>query len=405
MSIVGPRPAGGHPRVDDRRQAEYLPLRSGGGLPTPSAGRTQQGLAMTRPAVSLLVLAWATAPVAAQPGRQVGQVVGPAVVARSGPGDRMPDTGPVPAGTPVVVVGMQGDWVEIEPPAGAVSWMRYVQLFDPDAPSGPTAGGVWDAVVNPDGAAPVEVAVGRPGLNRPLDVRRITVPAGTVVRVTGPFVEYDGVKWYPVVPPAGDVRYLPKSAVELRPGGGTKFVVQSPANPADGAATTTPPPTDPAPKAADGDAPTGHPLWAQAEKAEAAGDYAKAETSYLDLARDLNQTGRPKAAEACYARVHAVRERQRAGPKPTAEAGAGPVAARLWGPGQLRLAGLRLEGRPTYALIGPQGKTACYVVAGTGVDLDKFRDSAVQIYGDLTYPGNLNGVGLLRADGVQAARK
>ena len=349
---------------------------------------------------------------AAQPGRHLGRVVGPAVVTRSGPSDKMPDTGPVPAGTPVVVVETHGDWVAIEPPAGAVSWMRYVQLFDPDAAGGPTpgaaGGGVWDAVVNPDGAAPVEVAFGRPGSNKPLDVRKLTVPAGTVVRVTGPFVEHDGVKWLPVVPPAGDVRYVPKSSVEPRPGAAPRFVVRSPANPAESPAPPAPPPAAiESPSRPDGaDTPTTHPLWALAEKAEAAGDYAKAETTYLDLARDLNQAGRPKAAEACYARVHAVRERQRAGVKSAdPPPAAGPTPARWWGPGQLRLAGLRLEGRPAYALTGPTGKTACYVVAGSGVDLDRFRDSPVEIYGDLTYPGNLNGVGQLTADRVRAGRR
>lgn len=361
-----------------------------------------------RVAFTLAGLVFIAAGASAQTGKQPARVTAAGAVARSGPGDKMPDTGAVPAGTPVVVSQVENDWVAIEPPAGQVSWMRYIHLADPDA-SGPKTG-VWDAVVAADG--PVEVAVGRAGQSRPLDVRKVSVPDGTIVRVIGPLVEHGGAKWLPVVPPAGDLRYLPRSSVEFTAARPPTFAVNSPPNTGPPVAAPTPPPepTLAVPASVSRPAPpepvTAHPLWQRAERADAAGSYAVAENSYLELAKEMNQANRPADADLCYARVTAVRERQRAARPPASPAPATPPASagQWYGPGQLRLSAVKIDGRPAYALLRPDGKTACYVQAARDVDLDRFRGTSVDLYGSITYPGDLNGLALLTTSRVQAAR-
>ena len=71
----------------------------------------------------------------------------------------------------------------------------------------------------------------------------------------------------------------------------------------------------------------------------------------------------------------------------------------------LRQAGFRLDGRPTFALVGSRGETKCYAVAGAGVDLARFVGDEVEVYGAVTHPGDLRGAGVLTATRVQAARR
>ncbi len=362
-----------------------------------------------RVAFTIAGLVLMAAGAAAQTSKQTARVMAAGAVARSGPGDKMPDTGAVPAGTPVVVASVENDWVAIEPPPGQISWMRYIHLADPDAPAGRKPGVAWDAVVAADG--PVEVAVGRAGQNRPLDVRKMTVPDGTVVRVIGELVEHGGAKWLPVVPPAGDLRYLPRASVELTAAKPAAFAVNSPPN--NGPPVATPPPA-PEPtlavpasvsRPAAPEPVTAHALWQRAERAEAAGSYAVAENSYLELAKEMNQANRPADADICYARVTAVRERQRAAQPPAAAPPTPPTAGQWYGPGQLRLSAVKIDGRPAYAMLRPDGKTACYVQAARDIDLDRFRGTSVDLFGSITYPGDLNGLALLTASRVQAARR
>src|SRR5207248_10945197 len=68
-----------------------------------------------------------------------------------------------------------------------------------------------------------------------------------------------------------------------------------------------------------------HPLWAQAEAAERDGKYDEAERLYFELARVMNGPGGDHdVANLCYTRIHGLREKKRAGPAPTATAGANP---------------------------------------------------------------------------------
>jgi hypothetical protein len=331
-----------------------------------------------RTAAVLLLLA---GPAAAQ---QYLATVGPdAAVVRSGPGDKMPDTGSLPAGTTVIVHHADGDWLAIQPPRGALAWVPFglVANIDPARPF------PQNGVVDSDGR-PVTLAAGRTGHGQPLSAQRTQVPDGTVLTVVGPKVKAeDGGAYYPIVPPEDDFRYLPRTAVRADPGRSPgRFTVRSPVTP------------DDRPAAVPASIRGGGGLWEQADDAERAGDAARAERLFLQLAGEATRATDPDLANRCFARVHALRERGRAG-KPAAPPGEGWV-----GPGTLRPSGLNYTGRPTFALVGPRGEVKCYVLADAGLDLDRQTGNRVELFGRTTHPGDLRGTPLLTASRVQPAR-
>ena len=129
----------------------------------------------------------------------------------------------------------------------------------------------------------------------------------------------------------------------------------------------------------------------------------------------MNQPGGdPDLANLCYTRIHAVREKARSGPRSTAEripdSSATPAARRAddpaqWtGSGVLRVAGFRVEGQPTYALVGGQGRVVNYAIAGPGVELERFRGYEVQLYGTVSHPDDLRGTGIITASQVRLPR-
>ena len=367
--------------------------------------------------LSALVCVALSLPALAQSAQRVVVVKEPGAAARAGPSDSFPDTGIIPAGTRVVVTGEEGDWLAIEPPVGQRSWVPALWLIDPDArPSEPgfpdPRGGAWDAVIAPDGPVEINVLAGDPTRPRPLAVRRVKVPAGTVVRVTGPAVEHERAKWYPVEPPPGDLRYLPKGAVLATALPAPTFTVRSPPN---SGAKTTPAATPSEPVSANtsaysnaGDlppvppnAPTGEALWAEAEAATRARDYRHAEGLYLRLGVQMNHADRRDEAAACYARLHQVRTLA-----VTATPAAPATRPGAWhGPGRLREAPFRIGERDAYAVQGADGKTLCYVVADSGVELARFTGFQVELYGPSTLRGDLNGVPLVSASRIQQARQ
>jgi hypothetical protein len=357
---------------------------------------------------AVLALALA-APAAAQPAAHLAEVTAESVTVRSGPSDQMPETGTLFRGTRVVVDHEDGEhWVAIQPPRGQVSWIKHLFL----KPAGPqTDGMAYNAVVTSEGE--VEVAVGRPGSDQPLEVRKTRIPDQTIVLVIGKSVKHGGSTWFPIEPPDGDFRYLPKSAVRRLNQQVPGFVVNDkPKAVPPESKPTFEPVTASIPAGARGgvrpaDWPS-HPLWQQAEQAERQGDHARAETLYLRLAAEMNQPGGDaELANLCYARVHAVREKQRGTPRADPGRRDLPQTAGQWvGPGLLRRTGLPpMSGRMVYSLDGPQGgRPKCYAVAGAGVDLERFKGYDVQLYGETTYPGDLRGVGLLTVTRVQVAR-
>jgi hypothetical protein len=241
---------------------------------------------------------------------------------RAGPSDKFPETGTLKRGSTVIVEGEEDGWLAITPPPGSVSWVAFSFVHDLAEDRATPKNGVIEA------ESEVTIAPGQAGLAQPLDVRRVKVSQGTIVLLIGPTVKFGSPprQWWPIAPPPGDVRYLPKTAVQFDKALNNNVTVRvtdtgGPVPPAAGppAPTASPLATVPGPG---GPAPAGgvaaskpavnHPLWAQAEAAERDGRLADAEKAYFELAALMNrQGGDQDTANLCYTRIHALREKKR----------------------------------------------------------------------------------------------
>jgi hypothetical protein len=362
-----------------------------------------------RPAYALVACFVLVGPVAAQPGVMLGEVTAESVALRAGPTDQFPEAGMLFRGAKVYVAHDEGEqWYAVEPPPGQLSWIRSVHL-EPIGGEEATRQSRWNAWVRAESTA--ELSYGRPGFDKPLDVRRTKLPEATIVAVVGTKVTHNGVGWYPIAAPYGDYRYVPKSAVKVvRHVPAQTFVVKSPqTEPSDTRPTVEPVAASIPNKPGAGSSPS-HPLWAQAERAERDSDFTQAESLYLKLAAEMNQPGGDvSVANVCYTRIHSVREKrrqmERGGTTPADPVKRDTPGGEKWvGPGVLRPAGFRLDNKPTYALVGSQGQVRCYAVAGPNVDLERFRGFDVELFGTLTHPSDLRGVGALTASRVQTVK-
>lgn len=266
-----------------------------------------------------------------QAGAYLAVVVDPEVRLRAGPSDQFPETARLPKGSPLLVDHEEPNgWLAVLDPPGRMYSLSWVQGsfidFDPTKPLPQTV------VVE----EPTRLAAGQIGLAQPLThVRRTSVPAGTILTVVGPKVQFEGKSWYPVLPPAGDFRYVPKSGVRPEKAVTTAFTVRDSGpmsadgeqsadhtsrtnGPAAGATSATDLP--PGTVAPERNLPTpgtsrplvAHPLWEQAEAAERDGRYDDAERYYFQLARVMNESGGDHdVANLCYSRIHALREKRR----------------------------------------------------------------------------------------------
>jgi hypothetical protein len=363
----------------------------------------------------------------------------PDVVIRAAPSDRLDDTGTLSRGAVVIVEREEANgWLAITAPYGSVSWIATQFINDP-APEKPVPKNV---LVEADDE--VTLAAGKAGLAQPLDIRRVKIPTGTAVLIIGPKVTFSGKTWYPIVPPAGDLRYIPKTAVQFEKVATSNFTVNvnenpgpvpppAPVAPSAGAPVgAAPVPVAPAapvgapiagvPAPADAAKPiVNHPLWIQAETAERENRLADAEKAYFDLAAIMNGPGGDHdIANLCYTRIHAIRERKRASntggqpvnddrgvrpgppqaittsatgvgaaaviPKPNGAAPTGTPGGERpdWiGPGTLRLSVLTLDGidKKTYSLESAPGAPIVYVLAAPGADLGPFLNKRINVLG------------------------
>lgn len=379
-----------------------------------------------RPAVlAAVVLAALPAVGPAQTGPYLAVVVDSQAILRAGPTAKFPETGTLPRGTRVVVDHEETNgWLAVTAP-GQVSWVatQFIEGFNPEKPT--------PQYVNVSSEGEVTLAAGRVGLHEPLDIRKVAIPNGTILQVIGPPVKYADRTWFPVEPPVKDFRYLAKAAVQFERAHNTSFVVRDSAPLPQG---STPQPGGATPAGASIPAPAGiiappapvvdHPLWAQAEAAEKNGHPEEAEKLYFQLARLMNEPGGNRdTANLCYTRIHSLRQKKRtagnsggtgnpawqsSGPgerpallPPTRDPGAIPVSTRpntptppaetraddgqRWtGPGMLIRSALTPDGRKAYALESSPGVVRAYVVAATGLDLDRFVNRRVDLYGSVS---------------------
>jgi hypothetical protein len=342
--------------------------------------------------------------------QSLGMVTAESVVVRGTPRSDATDLGTLPRGTTVVIHHVEGvEWLAIQPPRGSVGWVnhKFIRPLTPGAEKFPQ-----DWVVN--SLTDVKLAVGKQGDNRPLDIRMTAVPDGTLVTVIGPKVENpdDNSKWYPIIPPEDDFRYVPKSAVRVDGVARTGFVVRS--TEMKPTTTTTEPVTPTPTRTVVG---SSNPTWLQAQQAEQVGEFDRAEKLYFQLAREMNgPNGDTDLANQCYARVHTLREKRRTGertpavltsrtdtPKPQ-PARDEQTLSKWSGPGTLRATGFRVDGRPAFALENAKQQIIVYAVAGSGIDLSRHERRKVDLYGTSIDLPELRGVKLIKVTEVDQVR-
>ncbi|HEV3435716.1 MAG TPA: hypothetical protein VG122_00055, partial [Gemmata sp.] len=284
-----------------------------------------------------------------QSGPYLATVIDSGAKLRANPSEVYPDTATLRQGDRLLVDHEEPNgWLAVQDAPGklySLSWviMQFVD-FDTTKPL------PQNVTVQDD----TTLAPGQIGVAQPLTyIRQTKIPAGTILTVVGQKVLYEGKSWYPVIPPSGDFRYIPKQLVRMDkianvsgytvressasqlpntfpPAAITPVGSNIPPQPF----TTTPniiggPPALPTvgtPVASGsstvptsiGSSPTAakpvvqNPLWAQAEAAEQDGRPDDAEKLYFQLARLMNEpSGDHDIANMCYTRIHSLREKKR----------------------------------------------------------------------------------------------
>ncbi len=382
----------------------------------------------------LLILICATT-IRAENGRFTAAVVLPKIQMRSGHSWQFPAVGELKKGEQVLVHHEEDNWVAIYPPPGSVSWIqaRFLGRVDPNL-----ARQNVEVVIDP--SAQAEVHVVSPA--SPKDVNRIyqvKLPRGSIVEVIGGAVpvkdDTTSTTWYPITPPEGEFRWIPKQAIGTPSPAAPppEFVRNDPQNTktvvlrgdpkTPGSGIATPP------------LPAG---WEKAEETERAGNYLEAERQYTFIYQRIRtQEVYRELALVCFNRIVRCQERQKLEgfnnprgtppptPRPTSSSNSPPtsysspmgtasgndvVAARSrstnetaqespgigsgqrWtGPGILRRAGSPIDDKPAYALMDSKGRIICYATASPGVDLDRYLNQSVSLYGSLETRGTIRG--------------
>ncbi len=367
--------------------------------------------------MGLLAIAW-PAGAMAQPGKYSAVVILPEIELRAGPSWRFPAAGKLKKDEQVIVHHEDGLWAAILPPPGSQSWVnhRFLGEFDPHATV------KQNALIMADNT---EVRIGSDkGL--PLTVTQVKLPKGTWVEIDGAKKQDENSFWYPITPPEGEYRWLPKEALGTPsplapPPVFVKNAGPSPGDPPSNAPTPvslTSNGSKPAPAAPDA-------RWDKAEQAERSGDYATAEKFYTLVYQDLRQKNSdPELLLVCYNRIIRCQDRQRLNatatrtpltPPPlapgarapaslqaptTASSGASgaawppeprPASSRTTGAGNLRRAGFFIGEKQAYAFEDANGQLLYYVTAGKNVGLDAYVNRRVELTGNVQVRGDIRG--------------
>jgi hypothetical protein len=330
---------------------------------------------------------------AADPPRRTAAVDVEGVEVRAGQAMNFPATGKLRKGETVIIIREEETgFCAIQPPPGSVSWVKQIHIGRAELGEN----GRTNVAVMVDGA---DVLAGSDKASGP--IKRITtrLPKGTIVEVVGPMVRVEDSSWYPITPPEGDLRWVPKNALQsgsitslappptyVRPDP-PAFTVSDGSK---GPDTVARPAAAALPRAL-----TDHRRWAEATQADKAGDYAKAKDLYARIYQDLwDQKAERDAIVICYNRYTRCDEFLRRGEgvparrsesrrEPAAGTNPDGTAGGKWsGPGKLQeLQRVFVDGQPVYSLQDDRGNVIYYVTAVNGINLRAFNDKRVQLYG------------------------
>ncbi len=354
-----------------------------------------------------LVILWALTAVggatAAPDGRRVAVIATDGVELRAGHAMSFAAVGQLRKGDRVIVLREEETgFLAIQPPPGTVSWVRQIHLGKVE----PNETGKANVTVLVDGA---EVLAGNEKGDGPLNRVTTRLPKGTLVEVTGKPVRVEATSWFPVTPPEGDLRWLPKSAVK-----GQEMTALAPAAPhfptpdppaysvsgSSGAATTNEGTTRPAagalPKVL-----TDHKLWNQANQAERGNDYAAAKGLYARIYQDLwDQKAERDAIVIVYNRFTKCDEAVKSGgvrrtesrmgvpvSEPAIEVKARPAAnpPTAKATGYLReLQKVFVDGQQVFALEDDRGNVLNYATGAQGMNLRGYVGKKIVVTGEVT---------------------
>jgi len=332
----------------------------------------------------------------------------PEAEVRSGPSDapEFYSTNRLRKGDRVEIVKQEPNgWLAIKPPPGSFSWvnMRFLKPLGKDRKT-------W--TVESEGEA--EVLYGSSLHKERPSVRSDYLKRGTLVRSVGqPYVPSDGGTWLPIEPPPSEVRYVRETAIAAE----AAVAQNSPPPVAERASAGTQPWNNPSVALVSPPAvspPANDPRWAEAEKAEKAGQIREAIELYNRLGREVANTDHELSMRS-YNQAYAlqrgnsssVETRLRpaaAGSAPPGFAGVpGQVCCTPCGQGEyvcrgvLREAHQSLDYKRTFVVIDSWGRLVAYATPA-GADLEKQLNRVVEVSGAACWRGDV------RANYVRASR-
>jgi hypothetical protein len=313
----------------------------------------------------------------------------PSADVRGGRSEIFPITGYVRQGQTVRIIGDEGDFCAIVPPPGSSSWIKDHDVKPEVSANGRRPDKAYVLLDN------VEVQLGSEQVPRPLQYVTAKLNRGTIVRIIGDKVFFDGKEWWRIQPPPGDVRYVAKESLNLQT---STVVASSPAAAARPAQVVSNQPNQPT-----------NPLWIQAQQAEQIHDYARAVNLYGQLAGEMAQpNGDHDLAMRCYNRIEQLNRGQTANwparqqapgmlvagrpvssappavsSAPAPGANAPPAGSIASGPGWLRRTGILIDGKPAFVLEDNRGQPKYYLLGQPGLnpDLDAFANRPIEVFG------------------------
>src|SRR5262245_8769296 len=323
----------------------------------------------------------------------------------AGPSSKFPSTGSLRRGARVQIKrAAENDYLEIVPPEGSVSWIQKFAI----TPFGQPVGGLQAfRVVGDENHKPVKVLPGSPQKNEPLEVAGKEVPAGMQGFIRGPDVKpsWDRQQWVPILPMAGESRFIAKSALQDAPSGSSAV--------ASARKTSTDSSLDGLP---------GSELYKRAEQAERDGNIDLAIDLYnrvtkVESARNFDLANRAATKVYELSRNRATRPPgtlvSRSGSSNAPPPGASlkpnlPAVPnnnqRSSGVGWLRKTSFQIDDKPSYALIDANRRIMFYVTGEPGVNLSPYLERWVELYGTSEVRGDVRGADYMRVSRVTLVR-